>query len=261
MSITNEERDYLIEEITKHTGSKPLFYLKFCSCKKYAEDVCAGKLYGNTAEFFRQKEIDSGERGQGDQFELLLSLKTENITAVDNETGNVVFSSPKGSFKVQFEIDKIIPIVSFTGIPLEDMVFVDANETHADFLFPFTDKEYSEISEKFGSYCVMIGAMELEKKIQNYCNYFGYDYIFDKVEYCNQNRIDRIQAFNKSTKERFLYKNSDLAYQREFRLAIGMEIPEDHYIEIGQLETAKIIESRQLKDLLISVNYISKPRQ
>mgnify|MGYP004511124391 FL=1 len=261
MALTKEEKDFLIEEITKHTGPKPLFYLKFCSCEKFANDVCEGNLYSNTAEFFRQKEIESGERGQGDQYELLLSLKTESITAVDNETGNIVFTAPKGSFKVQFDVDKIIPIVSFTGIPLFEMLMVDANETHADFLFPFTDEEYSEMSNKFGKYCVIISARELEAKIQNYCNYFGYDYIFDKVEYCSQNRIDRIQAFNQSTKERFLYKNNDLAYQREFRLAIGVEIPEDHFITIGKLETAKIIESNKLKDLLISINYISKPRE
>ena len=102
------------------TTPRPLFYLQFCSYEKFAQDVCNGDLYGNTAEFFRKREIETGERGQGDKFELLLSLETQNITVVDNETGKVVFTAPKGAFKVQFKNDDVILIVSFFGIPLGD---------------------------------------------------------------------------------------------------------------------------------------------
>jgi len=78
--------------------------------------------------------MDTGERGQGDQFELLLSIQTENITAMDNETGNVVFTAPKGVFKVQFKDDDLILIVSFAGIPLGDMkIITTMNNFHVDF--------------------------------------------------------------------------------------------------------------------------------
>lgn len=70
------------------------------------------------------------------------------------------------------------------------------------------------MQERFGKYCVIISGKELESKILNYCKTNEYDYIFDKVEYCNQNRINRIEAFRTGSKERFLYKNSDLEYQR-----------------------------------------------
>ena len=85
----------------------------------------------------------------------------------------------------------------------------------------------------------------------------GYDYLFDKVEYCNQNRIDRIESFRTGAKERFLYKNTDLAYQREYRLAIAIEIPEDNFIRVGKLTAAAYIEAEKLKDLIFSVNYKS----
>lgn len=261
MGITPEEKKYLVEQIENLTSPRPLFYLKFCSCEKFAEDVCNGNLYGNTAKYFRQREIDTGERGQGDQFELLLSIETENITAMDNETGNVVFTAPKGVFKVQFKDDDLIPIVSFVGIPLGDMEIIDADETHADFKFPFTNDEYKSMTDRFGKYCVIIGARELESRISAYCNHFEYDYIFDKVEYCDQNRIDRMQAFNKSAKERFLYKNLDLKYQREYRLAVGIEMPEDHFVRIGKLNTAKVLESDVLKNLMFSINYTSHPKE
>lgn len=215
MAISKEKQEYFVEQIEALTGKRPLFYLKFCSQEKYAEDVCNGKLYANTVEYFRRRELETGERGQGDQFELLLSIKTENITAVDSKTGDILFTAPKGMFNVQFKSDDDLLIVSFTGIPLGDMVFVNADEHHAEFLFPFTDGEYDTMKERFGEYCVIIGARELESKITSYSLKNNADYVFDKIEYCDQNRIDRIQAFNKSAKERFLYKNADLGCQKE----------------------------------------------
>jgi len=105
-----------------------------------------------------------------------------------------------------------------------DLNITNAKENHAEFLFPLTDYEYDIIAERFGEYCVIISAKELEAGIDSYCKYIGCDFIFEKVEYCNQNRIEGIQVFNTSTKERFLYKNVDFDYQWEYRLAIGKGI-------------------------------------
>ena len=258
MGISKEEKDFIINEINKLTNGKHLFYLKFCSTEQFAQDICDGNLYGNTAEYFRQQEIKSGERGQGDRFETILSIQTNNITAIDRETGNIAFNAPKGTFTVQFESDKKIPIISFVGIPFQEMKIIEADETHTSFLLPFTDEEYINMSSKFGKYCVVLSGKELENRISAYCNAYGYDYLFDKIEYCNQNRLDRIEAFNKCAKERFLYKNADLAYQREYRLAIGIEIPDDHFIRLGPFSSAKYIESEKLKDLYYVINYKSK---
>ncbi len=258
MGISKEEKDFIINEINKLTNGKPLFYLKFCSTEQFAQDICDGNLYGNTAEYFRQQEIKSGERGQGDRFETILSIQTNNITAIDRETGNIAFNAPKGTFTVQFESDKKIPIISFVGIPFQEMKIIEADETLTSFLLPFTDEEYINMSSKFGKYCVVLSGKELENRISAYCNAYGYDYLFDKIEYCNQNRLDRIEAFNKCAKERFLYKNADLAYQREYRLAIGIEIPDDHFIRLGPFSSAKYIESEKLKDLYYVINYKSK---
>jgi len=85
--------------------------------------------------------------------------------------------------------------------------------------------------------------------------------LFDKIEYCDQNRIDRIQAFNKSAKERFLYKNADLSYQREYRLAIADEMPQDHYVLIGKLNNTKILKAEELRQLKFSIEYLSHMRE
>ena len=82
------------------------------------------------------------------------------------------------------------------------MNIIEADETHTSFTLPFTEDEYKSMTTKFGKYCVVISGKELENRISTIYNESGINYIFDKIEYYDQNRIDRIQAFNKRTKER-----------------------------------------------------------
>lgn len=256
-SLTQEEKDYLIGQLEELMGTIPFFYLKFCGEEKFAQDVCNGDFYGNTAEYFRKKEIESAERGQGDQFELILPLKTEKFSMFDYETGNLVAVFEGGNAKFQYKDDDIIPIVCFVGIPIREMELIEADETHAVFRFPFSVEEYSTMKECFGAYCVVLSAKELEQRIETICRASECDYIFDAVEYCRQNRIDRVRAFVEGSKKRFLYKNEDLEYQREYRLAVAVEMPEDHFLHFGKLENAKILSTDTLQNMAFSIEYTS----
>lgn len=255
--LTQEEKNFLIGQLEKLMGTKPFFYLKFCSEERFAQDVCNGDFYGNTAEYFRRKELESGERGQGDQFELILPIKTEKVSMFDYETGSLVAVFEGGNAKFQYKDDNVIPIVCFVGIPIREMDLVEADETHAVFQFPFSPGEYSKMKERFGAYCVVLSAKELEQRIATVCNKSECDYIFDAVEYCCKNRIDRMQAFVEGSKMRFLYKNEDLKYQREYRLAVAIEMPEDHFLHFGKLEGARILSSDALQNLAFSIEYNS----
>lgn len=257
MKVSKKEKENLIAQIENLCGDRPLFYLKFCSCEQFANDVCNGDLYANTPIYFREQEKITGERGQGDSFELISCIETQRITMCDSETGRVIMTAPSGSLKVHFEDDNNIPIVCFTGITLEKMNLVEVDENHADFLFPFSEEEYALMEKKFGKYCVVISGRELEKKLHTYCEKENCDYIFDAVNYCHQNRIDRIQAFNDGSKKRFLYKNKDLEYQREYRFVLASQMPEDHFIRIGKLDEATILESNTLSNIKFTINYKS----
>lgn len=165
MTISEEERIHLIDELKKLSGEKPMFYLKFCREKSFAEDVCNWRLYVNTPKFFREQELKSGERGQGDKYELLSIIEAQKIIVTDSETDNVILVASKGSLRTQFKDDDNIPIVSFVGIPLEDMILVDADENHADFAFPFTDDEYASMEKTFGKFVVLLNSKELEQHV------------------------------------------------------------------------------------------------
>ena len=135
--FTQEEIQSLVSQIEGLSSSRPMFYLKFCREKKYAEDVLSGKLYANTPEYFRQQELKSGIRGQGDKNELTLTFVANNLNAYDRETGELTFTMPAATVRIKLNDDEKIPLVSFVGIPLRDMTFINADEKHAEFDFPF----------------------------------------------------------------------------------------------------------------------------
>ena len=258
---TQEEIRSLVSQLEGLSSTRPMFYMKFCKERKYAEDVLSGKLYANTPEYFREQEIKSGTRGQGDKNELTLSFVTNNVSAYDRDTGNLAFKMPAATIRIKFNDDGMIPMVSFVGIPLHDMRFIDADEKHAEFEFPFSKKEFDEMEETFGKYCVLINARELENRIKQACYNSEVDYIFDPVMYVPSNSLEKMKAYQSGQKERFLYKDDDLSYQREYRLAVAAEIPEDHYIHVGKLENATILDSSLLKSLRFSVEYQSHSKE
>ncbi len=255
--FVQEEIDSLISQIESLTSTRPLFYMKFCKEKAYAEDVMNGLLYANTPEYFREQEIKTGIRGQGDKNELTLSFVADNLNAYYQETGAPVFTLSNATVKINYNDDKQIPLISFVGIPLREMKFIDADESHAEFEFPFSEKEFNEMQTTFGTYCVIISARELEDKIKQACDSAEVEYLFDSVKYVVNNSLEKMQAFQKGQKERFLYKDKDFSYQREYRMAFAIEIPEDHYIHIEKLSNAKIIETSQLRNLRFSIGYKS----
>ena len=258
---TQEEIQSLVSQIEGLSSKRPMFYMKFCRERRFAENILDGNLFANTPAYFREQELRSGIRGQGDKNELTLSFIADRIRAFDRETGNLAFTTPAATIRIRFNDDEKIPLVSFVGIPLHDMKFITADEKHAEFEFPFTEKEFSEMQDSFGPYCVLIGARELETRIEQACSSKGVDYLFDPVMYVPSNSLEKLRCYQTGAKERFLYKDEDLSYQREYRLALGIEIPEDHFIRIGKLETATILSSATLKDLRFAVEYTSYSKE
>lgn len=259
--FTSIDKEDLISQLENLIGTRPLFYLKFCSKEKFAKDVCNGDLYGNTAEYFRKKEIESGIRGQGDRFEMILPIKTTDVSVYDIETGDLIALFEGGNAMLQINDDDLFPIVCFVGITLREMELIEADESHAVFQLPFSEEEYRNMEKQFGSYCVIVGASELEQHINSFCSDNKYDYIFDAVDYCRENRIERMQAYAKRSKNRFLYKNDDLRYQREYRLAVAVEMPDDHFLRVGKLKTARIIPSESLQNMDFSIKYVSHVKE
>lgn len=64
--LTDENQRYIIDWLNDKNDGRPYFLLKFCQEERFAKDICAGNLFANTPKWFRDKENESGVRGQGD---------------------------------------------------------------------------------------------------------------------------------------------------------------------------------------------------
>lgn len=255
MKLTEEEEYCLIEELEGFFGKSPLVYLKFCRTAQFAEDVCKGNLYANTPKYFREQEKACGVRGQGDRYELLSVIETHGVVIRDAENGRTILTSPEGTATIRYKSDDVVPMVSFVGVSLADMKLHCADENHADFLLPFSDDEYASMTETFGAHCAVVDARELERAVSAYSKATNCGFLLREVEYCAQNRIDRVRSFCGGEKERFFFKNEDLAFQRECRLVLDREIPDDHFIRIGCLSNSVVIKSERLRNMCISIRY------
>ena len=245
----------IISELKEYIGNNPLFYLKFCRCLEYANDILNGNLYSNNVKYFRELEEKEHEHGQGDLHEVALLAKSENITLYDNNTNELIAYSPTGFLEVKFNDDLLRPIVCFVGVTLDDLKVKTYNEHFAEFEFAFSYEDYNLFSKKFGEYCVIISGKELIDKIKEYCANIKTDFVFGKVTYSIQNDIDRVNAFMNGTKYRFLYKDPEFSYQREYRFATKLEMPSDHFFRIGPLADAKIVQTSALSNLCLRINY------
>lgn len=85
----------------------------------------------------------------------------------DYKTNDEIMRASQGTITIRFKDDDKVPLVYFVGIPLADMELIYLDDTHSDFLLPFTEKEYETMKEKFGEYCVIMEGPELERKIKN----------------------------------------------------------------------------------------------
>lgn len=213
--------------------------MKFTSKREFADDILRGNLYANTPLFFRNLEKDKGERGQGDKYELLQVIEGTDLKFINRETHCCNFTIPKAKTTFQYKSDDKISMVSFVGMTLRDMILDSDNEKETIFRFPFTKEEYETMENTFGKYCVIIGTTQLIEKIERYSKKNQIAYIFDRINYCSQNMNSRFQAFCNHSEQRFLFKNEDLWYQREYRLVFDTGIPDDHFIGIGSLKKCK----------------------
>ena len=231
----------------------PVFYLKFCSKREYAEDVLAGKLYANTPLYFRELEAKYKKRGQGDINDVALRFRTFNLTFHTQGCTTPILTIPSCTVQFSYKADDLLPMVSFLGITLSDLTFVTANERSATFRLSHNADELKTIEDHLGKYCVLIDAKELNDHIRQACQHNNILYNFAPEIYAPKDSSEKKDAFANKKIERLSFKDLDLSYQHEYRLALNTAMPEDHYIHIGKLTNAFLLEVNHLGTMELSI--------
>ena len=247
------------EDLKRAFGEEPIFYLKFVSEEDYAKDILSGKLYANTPEYFRNKEIETRKRGQGDKNELKYTMPLIDLKFYDSDTKELQFEISKASGVVQYHGDDNTPMVCFVGIPMYQMKILDEDDDGIIIGFPFSETEYATMEEQFGRYCVLLSGYALLESFSELNSKVGWN--FRKIQYVASNYLKKAESYFNPTIDRYFYKDDDLKYQREYRLILACEMPEDHYIKIkpfctehGRAKEACYFDSSILRNMRLYVN-------
>ena len=140
--LTDENERYIIDWLNDKNDGRPYFLLKFCQEERFAKDICAGNLFANTPKWFRNKENESGVRGQGDAYELILPMRFDKVEICNPQTKDIICELGNGSGQFQIKDDDVKPLVSFVGITINEMHPVRVTEDEACFRFPFSEEEF-----------------------------------------------------------------------------------------------------------------------
>lgn len=213
-----------------------------------------GKMYANTPQFFRDKEIESGERGQGDKNEMKYSMPCIDLQFFDKETGNLAFSLEKATAIIDYPDDRNMPMVCFSGFSIDDLTVEKEDADNVVYMLPFSEEEIVLLKEKFGPYCVLFEPATFISKLNDFSAKTNVPYAISPIKYRESNDLEKATAFFSRKTDRFFFKDKDLAYQREYRLIIQMELPEDHFIVISSFNSiekkkATVFDTDELKNL------------
>ncbi|MDB0440336.1 hypothetical protein C4R89_12415 [Clostridioides difficile] len=222
------------KELKEFFGERPLFYIKFTREEKWAKDILEGKLFMNKVDYYRQLEVNSGIKGQGDLSELKAKIIPLEIKIESKDT-NLVIPLKVKSLEFELDEDKQKPVFCITGLTIDDMIIDSYCENSVKLRFPYKKEEADLLRKEFGEYVVVLNPKQFEENISNTLNNEGIGWIFGKVKYTGENSFERIKAFSNSTPERFLYKDLEFQHQKEYRLVLDENIENNKTLSIGSL--------------------------
>lgn len=228
---------------------------KFTGNKEWANDVCKGNLYMNTFKYYRDLEKSTGIKGQGDLKEGVLTVKPESMKLISNQNGNEIIFKPT-FMELKYTMDENVLVYCMRAITIKDFEILEfeqnENKVHVYMKLNFSNEYIEKIKSEFGEYVVLLNPRGFIDKVLDITVKNNIPVHFGNVKYRPSNDIDRAKDFVDFSPERFLYKDLDFEYQKEFRIAIYKEKVDDKFLKVGLLDgIAKRYRVEELADYIL----------
>lgn len=249
-------REKLKDDLKHIIGDEPIFYLKFTGIPERAQEIVDGNFYVNTVQYFRDLEESSLKKGQGDRNELKQHLELFNVNIIEHDTNKLFMSFPTAKATIEITGDSEVYLFCLTGINIDDFEIIEHDDNCVKLRLPYSEDDIQNIKNDFGNYVVIINGRDFRNLIYDKLINSGIEAIFNKVIYCEQNTIQRINAYGKLLAERFLYKEMFFNYQKEYRLAVNKNHVEKNRFKIGSIKRiSHICTVDELVNYGITINY------
>ena len=232
------------------------YIIKF-SKREYLEDIKNGKLYFKEAQYFKNIDSESeNEDKSKDNHEGTIRVDTKSIPKFENILDLIIQEDTE--INLVNKSNKKTPLFCCSIINEDNIIKKAINS------FKFKDEYIDEMSQ-WGNEFIVISLEELIFKLEKKCNELGIFCYYDNVKY---DQDERVLTYEEGTykliNEKFLeffHKNKKFKLQNEFRIILFNEENKlisnntDHYIlEIGKLQSAKIIQGKDLKSIIMEFN-------
>ncbi|WP_294777202.1 hypothetical protein [uncultured Eubacterium sp.] len=124
--------------------NKIICLLKFGE-KEHMEGLTRGEMYFSNALNFRQIEEKELIKGQGDKLEGGSLIQAQDVTMIDNESNDIVFSGFRGSFHVHYEPANLFPVYCLFACYKKDCTLYDDGTLE----FHFSEEIKDNIKQHF----------------------------------------------------------------------------------------------------------------
>lgn len=233
-----KSKDELKELMLDFFQDNPIIFLKFTNNEEWANDILDGRLYMNTLKYFRDLENDMGIKGQGDKNEGVLTLRPESLKLIPQNGGKALELKPSYA-RMKYNDDDDIYVYCMMDITMNDIEIVEFsqenNKVHVTLKLKFQCSDIKNIREDFGSYAIIIYPGRFLEKVNKKCGEEQIPISYGMVKYREENDNERVDKFMEFSPERFLFKDLDFEYQKEYRLAIKRNTKNSNYFNIDSL--------------------------
>ncbi|MDB8805000.1 hypothetical protein [Romboutsia sp. 1001216sp1] len=244
------------KKLKEYYGDMALFYIKFTRKKQWAEDILDGKLFMNKIDYYRNLELNSGIKGQGDIDELKATLELAKVELI-NEEENITIPIDASNLKFELSDDKDKPVFCLTGFTIDDLIIDSYGENSVDLKFPYKIEDIDALKSEFGEYMVILAHSEFESKIKDAANRENINGLFGKVKYVHKNSMERLRAYQNKSADRFFYKDLEFKHQNEYRVVLDENIENTKIFDIGPIEfNMGVKKIDELFDIKITINDI-----
>jgi hypothetical protein len=235
----------------------PPLIVKIAEKENYLNDFLNGKLYMNSAGYFRKVENNY----RGDPFDGKRPLNSDLIHIVienPKTKERLFFDKTKGlkDLTMGFHGDDMVPIFCATLITPEMLIIV--NQTRC-----CIKKEYVDELTKFGKYFTVVNLSSLRNKLIEYNNAHAGDSYFlaSPIEYFDIESSMSLKVdenHKMGMYQDFFRKRKEYRMQNEYRLVLGSSSPmisegNDHlWVNIGKVADSDIIPIESLSSFTFS---------
>lgn len=238
-----------LNELDVMQDKQVYYFVKFTK-PEYVQDLLDGNLFMQPLKSFIEQEEREQVRGQGDRLEGAAVGQVENLSVVDNRTGEVVAEFGKKGIVFRHPDAGYVPVFCFTAFTKDDFEVVNTNEEYAYVKLSLTEEDKQKIIDNFGESAVILpndfpNLVAATIPDEHYGQITGVRYVDYSAGVMYKEQVEQFIEGNIGLA---FWKEDFFKYQREFRLAFST-MPTDKAIKyaIGDV----------LKDcIVVDINYL-----